>query len=360
MSKHLPKKTIIIQDKPVKRASILMKRVPIYILILLFLPLFSLGYFMHHPQNQSKTPSSQATNNVSPDDACAIIIRQNDSSLIRPLLLVEINDEQNLIPAKKKIINYIEQKKQQGILTTASVYLNDLNTANHIEVNPSELYDPASIMKVSMLITYLKQAESNPALLKKKYTFTESAGKSVFANIKDKSLIKGQSYYVEDLLYYMIVYSDNDAFLLLAKNADKHNFNLLNDDIKIPLLTDKKDLQQQKANFIANVNSVSRFFRILYSATYLNHKMSVYALDILTRSTYKEGIIKGIDPSVKVAHKFGERVQDGAAELHEFGIVYLKNRPYLIGVMTKGKNLNQLPEIISDISKIVFDEMRTK
>jgi hypothetical protein len=45
-------------------------------------------------------------------------------------------------------------------------------------------------------------------------------------------------------------------------------------------------------------------------------------------------------------------------EFHEFGIVYLKNRPYLLGVMTRGHQSDQLQAMVSDISKIVFDELK--
>jgi beta-lactamase class A len=261
---------------------------------------------------------------------------------------------------KKNIIDFIEQKKRQGIISSASVYLNDINTACHIEVNPDELYDPASIMKVSMMISYLKQAESNPSLLKKKYLFEGSSQTSTVANIKDKSLEKGKSYSVEELLHYMIAYSDNEAFILLVKNTDKQAFKLLNEDFDIPMVTDNLNQPGRRPKFIANINSVSRFFRVLYNASYLNRSMSQYALKLLTQSTYKDGLLKGIDPSVKVAHKFGERIENGAAELHEFGIVYLKDRPYLLGVMTKGKDMKQLSEVLSGISKITYDELKSK
>ena len=76
---------------------------------------------------------------------------------------------------------------------------------------------------------------------------------------------------------------------------------------------------------------------------------------------------RGIDPNVIIAHKFGERtlsylldgrVENLQTEFHEFGIVYLTNRPYLLGVMTRGNNSNQLQEVVGDISRIVYDDLR--
>jgi beta-lactamase class A len=343
-----------------KSRNVLLKPVPLYILVLILLPVFCTGYYFYHP-NKIKPFAPQLISQESGNDGCATIIRDGDSGLIRPLLLVEkLSDNEILIPAKNKIAEYINQKKNQGVISQASVYINYLNTAGHIEINPDELYDPASMMKVPMLIIILRQAEINPGYLKQRFVYNDSQKRSYDATIKDKIIEDGKSYSVEDLLYYMIVYSDNKAFWLLSDHIDNNNFTKLTEDFDIPLTTDNKNHDGKGQNFIANVNSMSRFFRVLYNSSYLSRRSSQYALNLLTKSNYKEGLLAGIDPKVKVAHKFGERVEGGVAELHEFGIVYLKNKPYVIGVMTKGPNLNQLPEIVSNISRIAFEEMKSK
>jgi beta-lactamase class A len=357
MSARPVKKESKPKNEPIIPKNFLLKPIPSYTLAILFLPLVSLGYFIHQPKKTDASIKPETAVNYGNYGACATITRLKDTSLIRPLLFVEINNDENIASIETKVQNYIEHKKQEGVINTASVYLNDLNTGNHFEINPEELYDPASLMKVPMLLIYLKEAESNPALLKKRYLFQKNQQRSYASTIKDKGLTEGQSYSVEDLLFYMIVYSDNQAFWLLADNIDNHKFEILNQDFDIPLNISNVGQKGKQQNFIATVNSVSRFFRVLYSATYLNRKSSVYALKLLTQSTYKDGIVKGIDPNVKVAHKFGERKEGGVAELHEFGIIYLKNEPYLLGVMTKGSDLSKLPEVVSDISKIAYDEM---
>lgn len=58
-----------------------------------------------------------------------------------------------------------------------------------------------------------------------------------------------------------------------------------------------------------------------------------------------------------MAHKFGEALDPQGLQLHETGIVYLGNDPYLITVMTKGRDVHQLPQVLSTISRYVFDEM---
>ena len=275
------------------------------------------------------------------------------------LLIENSNEGEVLIPIKLKIIEYLKQKKQEGVITVASVYLKTFNyTSNHIEINPDELYDPASLMKIPMLILYLSRAENNPYLLDKKIYFSKRIESLYEATIKNKTITEGKSYSIKDLLFYMIVYSDNEAFWLLAKNVNNNDFIQLCQDFDIPLKGDSLVREDNQMNFIATVNSVSRFFRVLYNATYLGRNFSCYALNLLVQSDYKDGILKGVDPKIKVAHKFGERQDGGVSQLHEFGIVYLKDRNYLLGVMTKGKDIKQLAEVISNISKITFEGIK--
>ncbi len=285
--------------------------------------------------------------------------REIDTGLVHPLLYVDAQDEKMLNPTKTKLNSYLEQKNREGVFTSASVYLNDLSSGAHIEINPDELYDPASIMKVTWLIIYLKEVESNPNLLKKQYVFKRNPNRYYAATIKDATLVEGKSYTVEQLLYYMITYSDNEAFWLLCEQIDDSKFEQLNKDLSIPIKLDNIIHPNNGGqNFVASVGSVARYFSVLYNATYLNKKWSSYALNLLIHTHYTDGMLKGMDPKIKVAHKFGERIEVGQAEFHEFGIVYLKNHPYLLGVMTRGKQLSQLQNLLSDLSKIVCEDMK--
>ena len=74
---------------------------------------------------------------------------------------------------------------------------------------------------------------------------------------------------------------------------------------------------------------------------------------LLTKCSYEKGLKQGIDSTTSIAHKFGERIIGVNSQLHEFGIVFVKGDPYLIGVMTKGSSLPKLTEIVAEISRII-------
>ena len=98
----------------------------------------------------------------------------------------------------------------------------------------------------------------------------------------------------------------------------------------------------------------------MYNASYLSKDLSEYALNILAHTAYNNGIVKGLPGDVPVAHKFGERtvIQDRSRQLHDCGIVYLNHHTYLLCIMTRGTDYDQLSEIISRISNIIYEILK--
>jgi beta-lactamase class A len=78
---------------------------------------------------------------------------------------------------------------------------------------------------------------------------------------------------------------------------------------------------------------------------------------MLTEVDFRDGIIAKIPPDIKVAHKFGERGLKNSVQIHDCGIVYAPNYPYLICIMTRGSNMAENEELIAETSRIVFEEV---
>ena len=49
--------------------------------------------------------------------------------------------------------------------------------------------------------------------------------------------------------------------------------------------------------------------------------------------------------------------KNGERQLHDCGIVYYSNHPYLLCVMTKDKTIENLADAIKDISHLVYEEI---
>ncbi len=337
-----------VNDINPKRKNIFLKTIPLYLLALLFVITLISAYFIIDFQvNKKVIEKNHSVTTIESKETQSTIIRQSDSGLTKPLLLVEGKDDEILLSIKQKIINYLHKKDVEKTFSSASIYINNLNTSNHVEYNPDELYKPEGLMKLPVLIIYLKKAKENTDYLKSKILFKE----------KTKVASENRSYTIEDLLNKMILDTDSDAYRILASQIEEKDYVKLFVDLFIPVNANKtKDDNLNPYSF--NINSISRFLRVLYNTTYLGRNMSQYAMKLLIKNQAAHGFRKGVESQVKILSCFGKHQSNSECQVHEFGIVYLKNNPYLLGVMTKGKSVDSLIEIMAEISKIVYEDLK--
>lgn len=283
-------------------------------------------------------------------------IRENDEKrlLIKPLLAYSTPEMLSASPVKNGINTVIDNYVSRKKVTTVSVYYRDLNTGQWFGINQDETFIPASLFKVPIMITYLKDAESDPNLLSTKIVDTLTQNENERELTKPlQSIIEGRSYTVEQLLKYMIEYSDNNATVLLFKHINQTMLKQVFSDLDIQLPSSGLN-----TDFIS-VQEYSFFFRVLYNATYLSHDMSEKGLEMLSSIDFNDGIRKNIPASIPVADKFGEYylLDNGKAsgyQLHDCGIVYHPKHPYLLCVMTKGDSFDSLKKVIQDISSSTY------
>lgn len=318
--------------------------VPVYYLLLtLLLSATAMAWMYLRPVKIVEKVSSQNNCNID-------IIRQQDYELTKPLLLVDmLNEEQSFIGLKSSISNYFDQQKATGSINSASVYFRQQEDGKWFCINPGEVYSPGSIMKIVTLICYLKESETNPSILEKKILLSRHFGEIPLQTLVSQPLHPGTYYSVRELLSAMIINSDNDATALLNAQVDFDIYKNVLKNIGLPIP------QKTQANYEFNIVECSRLIRVLYNASVLEPANSEYALKLLTQSNFREGLVKFIDPNLKVAHKFGERNFGDLQQLHETGVFYFRGRPYLLTVMTKGPDHTKLPAVLADVSKLVYD-----
>jgi len=273
---------------------------------------------------------------------------------INPLLECDsaVEDFGSFRNLEHELESYIDSEAHKSHIDTISIYLRDLNNGPWIGINEKEDFSPASLIKVPLLIAYLKLAEADPRVLEFPLTI-----KNIDA-YKDQNMIPstllglGQQYKTIDLLRQMIIYSDNVAYDTLITNIKGFDLDEIYKDFGVDISKGLKD----PAGNILSVKDYASFFRILFNASYLSDKNSELALEILTQSMYGDGLRAGVPSDIAIAHKFGERryLLTSETQLHDCGIVYLPENPYLLCVMTKGTDFSQLNSVIAEISRIVY------
>ncbi len=341
----------------------LTRKIPIYYLLLAVLLLGGATLYMLHDRGVIGIGSAGAATKDNPAASADSAIKneckiatQKGFELIKPILWAKpVDESMEYSSLKATVNNIIEDNKVAGVVTNASVYFMDLNDGAWTYINPNENFHPASLIKVPLLITFLHEAEKNPQLLDKKIRFDNQEALPT-QHYNSLTIQAGHTYTIKELLQYMIVYSDNNATNLLNQNVDKEDFKKTFSDLNIP----EPDLRDP--NFLISAKRYSRFILVLYNASYLSNASSEYAMELLTQCSFKEGMVKQLPATTKVAHKFGEWGSNtsNVHELHESGIVYVKGKPYLITIMTRGKSAEQLTDVVSKISKVFYDEVSAK
>src|SRR3989338_6738009 len=218
-------------------------------------------------------------------------IRENSPEYryINPVLYTDNSNVKypQLNRLSKNLSEYI--RKNEDKAERISVYFRDLNTSMWTGIDEDELYVPSSMFKILPLIEYLKLAENDP-----------------------------------DIFNQLLPYK---------KTVDS--------DIHYP--------PRQKIQNYLSPRDMSRIFRTLYNSTYLTKSYSEQALELLTKTDFTKGIVSGVEAKIAVAHKFGEYTEYPTGlldipnhQLHDCGIIYYPKKPYLLCVMTMGKNFNNL------------------
>ena len=289
-----------------------------------------------------------------------IIRKHFNYKYINPILECnpDISLNSKLTPLKKSIESIINRETDNGNVTFVSIYYRDLNNGPWFGINEREYFSPASLVKVPILIAYLKKAETDPSILQKKLIVTNDpeSGNNI-QNIKPSiATVTDVEYTIDKLLEEMIIYSDNNAYNTLAQNLTGDEIMKVYQDLDVDI---SKAFSNPSGN-IVTIKAYASFFRILYNASYLNQDMSEKALKLLTQVEYKDALVAGVPKEIAVSHKFGERkyIDTNEIQFHDCGIVHLPQNPYLLCVMTKTtKSMNQAVNLIKEISTKTYKEV---
>ena len=335
-------------------AKISLKRFRIMVItfsgIIILLSATNVVFFIKASKAANLAKSQRLTS--SPCSLAIIRLADAHDQYTRPLLLAEPESESEaFISLKADIATFIEQAQNKGMVSSASVYVKDLNSGFWTSMYGNREYHPGSLMKLPLLMYYLKQEEIHPGILKKEFVFEKPPAVLPTQKYKGDSIIPGRKYSVAKLLRYMTGESDNNATFVLSSHIDKDLYRQFFKDIDMPCC-DPEDFL-----YSVSPRQYSKFLRLLFNATFVNEGLSEYGLRLLTESSFRGGIVKGLPDGTVVAHKFGERGINDLMDFSESGIIYAGNSPYILTVMTRGNHVEKQAEFVSGLSAMIYKRM---
>lgn len=113
----------------------------------------------------------------------------NEYKFINPLLQcddIENISNKKILDMKKQVENFIGEETGKNNITFAAVYFRDLNNGPWFGINEKEYFSPGSLLKLPLMISIFKAAESNPGFYRRKFFIRGEMFQSSILNRKRK------------------------------------------------------------------------------------------------------------------------------------------------------------------------------
>ena len=280
---------------------------------------------------------------------------------INPLLGVDFQTNDLFVVNKSLtsiIQNVINTEKGNKNISDANIYFREMESGDWVGVNENTKFSSDKLLKIPIMITYYKLAESDPELLFKKLLNNYRPATTTELFTPEDQLVFGTEYTVNDLINQMITENDDTAANILFDYVDKNSLNEVFSDMGINFIEDKgvPDHISLKLN--------SLFFRVLYNSTYLNREFSERAMGLLAEVKDNTGINAGLPKSLSTARRFGGNVytKNGAEfyRVYDCGVIYYPEHPYLLCVSATGATLDGVESFLKNVSEKVYIEVKYK
>jgi|SRR5947209_8053678 len=226
-------------------------------------------------------------------------------------------------------IHYVD-KHLDGVLGVA---VKDLTSGEEFFINPDEVMPQASSIKIAVLAELYRQAEHNQLKLTDEYMMRKEdlvSGSNIM-----QGLTPGVTRLtLRDLATMMVAVSDNSATNVLIRRVGMGNVNNMLASLGLQATQLRREMMDLKAasEGLENV-STPREMMTLLEAIYRGKLLKTALKDDFFKvlSTPKESsMLQGLPDDAVAANKPGEL----EAVRNDSGIVFVKNRPYVLCVMT--------------------------
>jgi beta-lactamase class A len=251
-----------------------------------------------------------------------------------------------------------EEQQLDGVLGVAIL---DLNSGQQLLVRPDEVFPQASSIKIAVLAELYHQAQQSAHGVTGKATLKDRYVVRAADIVADSSILGGltpgvSSLTNRDLATIMVAVSDNSATNVLIDRLGMDNVVRLTESLGLAhtqLRRKMMDLQAaaQGRENISTPREMMGLLEQIYRGKVIEPPLLDDFFNVL--ATHKDSWIpRDLPADLKIANKPGEL--EGVR--NDSGIVFVKNRPYVICVMTTYlANERAGEETITRISRLAYE-----
>jgi beta-lactamase class A len=221
----------------------------------------------------------------------------------------------------------------QGLDGVMGLAVKDLTSGETFFIHGDEIMPQASSIKIAVLANLYLQAQQGKLKLTEEYVVRQEdlvSGSDIMLG-----LTAGQTRLtLRDLATMMVAVSDNSATNVLIRRVGMENVNAMLDSLGLHATRLRRQMMDLKAagagrENVSTPREMMTLLETIYRGKLLNKEMTADFIKML--STHKESsLLQGLPDDVAAASKPGEL----EAVRNDSGIVLLKNRPYILCMMT--------------------------
>lgn len=209
----------------------------------------------------------------------------------------------------------------------------DLTSGEEFFINADEIMPQASSIKIAVLANLYLQAQQNRLKLMDEYTVRKEdmvPGSDIMLGLTPGTT----RLTLRDLATMMVAVSDNSATNVLIDRLGMDNVNAMLDGLGLHAIRLRRKMMDLKAagegrENVSTPREMMTLLETIYRGKLFNKEMTEDFLRVL--STHKESaLLQGLPDDAVAASKPGEL----EAVRNDSGIILVKNRPYILCVMT--------------------------
>lgn len=255
-------------------------------------------------------------------------------------------ESSQLLQLREKIEKQIDT--DSGIIGISYI---DLTSGEYLSINGDHLFNPASVIKVPVMVEAFRQREMGLLNFSQRVTLRSSdklwgSGSLYFARV-------GSTYTVRELIETMITHSDNTATKMLIRLLGMKNITgtMRNIGLKHTVLNTSMLLKAEGLNY-TTPNDMATLMYQLYQLKVVSPQASLDMIGIMLRQQCRWGIPRFLPDTLKIANKTGSL--NGVR--NDTAIIFYKDKPYILSILTNQMKSNTYAKyLVSKISQYVYE-----